>query len=748
MTPLLFAALAHAGVARARHGAHAASRATSRCSAGWWSLGFFVLGFFADTERVSFHWPLPGYLALLPLLPACWRAGRARCASRDVGARRRLGLLAMLGYYVAVSQPGRARAQSPRRSGIRPTSPAGTRWPTRCATQRERCRRARASSPTTSRSAPNSASRWAIRDIRGARPSAQPQARPRAAAAAVGAAARRSRRLGDAPDAAGRRRHRGVATSTCSRATTRCAAWSARCRRRRCSTSTTAASASLLFALDAKPRRATARRRRWRGSTRRVGGARVGRDVRSARLGVQGWRRPGARRSLARRPRDRAWRDYGREYPDVQQCLAGSPTIRSTRASDSTRRSTCAGAWRAGRALAGPAPARARRQRRGLVRAADRDRAMKYAAPVRRRRAQGKREARFAQQPRGRDQRQPDQRRRVLRFDRLEQGDAQAFRLEAAGAVERLFGVDVALDLVARQRAETHRGRVAAHRARVAARARRRAVRKTHGAAGHRAAVARSPRRGRRACPAARRRVRRPGPSRSPRRPDARAATAAALARGQALRPGPRGIRRAAGVSSTSGRAVSKGRPQPRQQFAPVARGRGQDQPRHGSGASGQRRAGALDLVELRPRSGRGRRRSRPGPRPVAPAMASRPWCCSHRRWRSISRMASPTGSWPRRRRRPRFRPGRCAGGPPGRRRRPAARGRRAGGGGRGAGRRRRSSRDHGARQQQGRRSREDPEEACAVCRRSVPVKQSSAAGLTRFRSPRPNPRRRQGLTV
>ena len=31
--------------------------------------GFFALGFFADTERVSFHWPLPGYLALLPLLP-------------------------------------------------------------------------------------------------------------------------------------------------------------------------------------------------------------------------------------------------------------------------------------------------------------------------------------------------------------------------------------------------------------------------------------------------------------------------------------------------------------------------------------------------------------------------------------------------------------------------------------------------------------------------------------------------------
>lgn len=35
-------------------------------------LVFFVLGFFADSERVSFHWPLPGWLALVPLLAAWW----------------------------------------------------------------------------------------------------------------------------------------------------------------------------------------------------------------------------------------------------------------------------------------------------------------------------------------------------------------------------------------------------------------------------------------------------------------------------------------------------------------------------------------------------------------------------------------------------------------------------------------------------------------------------------------------------
>lgn len=67
-------------------------------------LGFFVLGFFADTERVSFHWPLPGYIALIPLLPVLlaqwprsWRIATAALAG--------LGLAAMLGYYLFVSNP-------------------------------------------------------------------------------------------------------------------------------------------------------------------------------------------------------------------------------------------------------------------------------------------------------------------------------------------------------------------------------------------------------------------------------------------------------------------------------------------------------------------------------------------------------------------------------------------------------------------------------------------------------------------
>src|SRR5690606_12313300 len=67
-------------------------------------LGFFVLGFFADTRRVSFHWPLPGYLALLPLLPALLERW-APWLRRLTWAVAACGLVAVLGYYAAVSTP-------------------------------------------------------------------------------------------------------------------------------------------------------------------------------------------------------------------------------------------------------------------------------------------------------------------------------------------------------------------------------------------------------------------------------------------------------------------------------------------------------------------------------------------------------------------------------------------------------------------------------------------------------------------
>jgi 4-amino-4-deoxy-L-arabinose transferase-like glycosyltransferase len=108
VTPLLFVALLWAAW-RAQHRGATTQRFLSWLGGGV-VLGFFVLGFFADTERVSFHWALPGYLALLPLLPATlarwprWLRG----ATWTLAAA---GLIAALGYYTLVSVPEvRARA--------------------------------------------------------------------------------------------------------------------------------------------------------------------------------------------------------------------------------------------------------------------------------------------------------------------------------------------------------------------------------------------------------------------------------------------------------------------------------------------------------------------------------------------------------------------------------------------------------------------------------------------------------------
>ncbi|MGI8559885.1 MAG: glycosyltransferase family 39 protein, partial [Luteimonas sp.] len=108
VTPLLFSALLWGGWRELQAGV--ATRRLLAWLGGLVILGFFVLGFFADTQRVSFHWPLPGYLALLPLLPAALaRWPRAlRVATWSLAAA---GLLAALGYYAFVSTPS-ARAQT------------------------------------------------------------------------------------------------------------------------------------------------------------------------------------------------------------------------------------------------------------------------------------------------------------------------------------------------------------------------------------------------------------------------------------------------------------------------------------------------------------------------------------------------------------------------------------------------------------------------------------------------------------
>ncbi len=66
--------------------------------------GFFVLGFVTDRERVSFHWPVPAWLALLPAAamvigrwPTPWR--------RIAWASTALGMCAALGLGLALASP-------------------------------------------------------------------------------------------------------------------------------------------------------------------------------------------------------------------------------------------------------------------------------------------------------------------------------------------------------------------------------------------------------------------------------------------------------------------------------------------------------------------------------------------------------------------------------------------------------------------------------------------------------------------
>jgi hypothetical protein len=110
-TPLLFAAMAHAAV-RGWHGQGADDRNHAKYFAligGGTVVAFCLLGFFADNERISFHWTLAGLYALLPLVPATlaqWPRGWRRATWVLALA----GLVAILGYYVVVSSPvARAR---------------------------------------------------------------------------------------------------------------------------------------------------------------------------------------------------------------------------------------------------------------------------------------------------------------------------------------------------------------------------------------------------------------------------------------------------------------------------------------------------------------------------------------------------------------------------------------------------------------------------------------------------------------
>lgn len=100
VTPLLFVALL-AGAWRQRRNVDEPVRYLAWLG-GLVIVGFFILGFFADTRRVSFHWPLPAYLALLPLLPALLERW-PRWLRVLTWASAATGLLLVLAYFAAVS---------------------------------------------------------------------------------------------------------------------------------------------------------------------------------------------------------------------------------------------------------------------------------------------------------------------------------------------------------------------------------------------------------------------------------------------------------------------------------------------------------------------------------------------------------------------------------------------------------------------------------------------------------------------
>lgn len=105
VTPLLAWAMIKIGLAGMRGGD--GSRAQWRyfgLLGGMSTVAIFVLGFFSDAERISFHWPLPGYLALLVAVPVIlMRWPRTlRLAAWLIAL---LGTIGAYGYYLAVSVP-------------------------------------------------------------------------------------------------------------------------------------------------------------------------------------------------------------------------------------------------------------------------------------------------------------------------------------------------------------------------------------------------------------------------------------------------------------------------------------------------------------------------------------------------------------------------------------------------------------------------------------------------------------------
>ena len=103
-TPLLFVAMM-IGVWRAWRGTDADWPARYVATMGGVTVGMiFLMGFFTDVERVSFHWPLSGLLALLALVPgviAGWRPVWRYLLWSSVVA----GFTLAMAYFVMASTP-------------------------------------------------------------------------------------------------------------------------------------------------------------------------------------------------------------------------------------------------------------------------------------------------------------------------------------------------------------------------------------------------------------------------------------------------------------------------------------------------------------------------------------------------------------------------------------------------------------------------------------------------------------------
>jgi len=105
VTPLLAWAMVKVALTGTRSGG--GSRAQWRyfgLLGGISTVAIFVFGFFSDAERISFHWPLTGYLALLVAMPMILMRW-PRPLRRVTWLIALLGMIGAYGYYLAVSVP-------------------------------------------------------------------------------------------------------------------------------------------------------------------------------------------------------------------------------------------------------------------------------------------------------------------------------------------------------------------------------------------------------------------------------------------------------------------------------------------------------------------------------------------------------------------------------------------------------------------------------------------------------------------